>query len=171
MPYSSDILDPEICAWLAAHPADRYLDVGAGAGKYGRILRTLFGPAPHLTAMEPDASYHGRFALAEIYDVVDGREADALVDAEPDFTTGICILGDVIEHMRKSAGLDLLNYLVYRCRWTLVVYPTRYVQGAWEGHKLEAHRSAWCREDFDALDVDDFRERGGITMVVIRGYI
>jgi hypothetical protein len=38
------------------------------------------------------------------------------------------ILGDCIEHMRKSVGLDLLNFLVYRSSIIVVKFPVQMIQ-------------------------------------------
>jgi len=44
------------------------------------------------------------------------------------------ILGDCIEHMRKSVGLDLLNFLVYRSRIIVVKFPVQMIQDPYQGH-------------------------------------
>ena len=62
----------------------------------------------------------------------------------------LVIIGDCIEHMRKSDGLDLLNFLIYRSGYICVVYPAEYVQDDCEGHAAEAHISTWGLEDFAA---------------------
>ena len=54
----------------------------------------------------------------------------------------------MLEHFRKSRGVDLLDYLYYRTKHILLVIPVDYVQGSWEGHGAEAHISVWRPEDF-----------------------
>jgi hypothetical protein len=76
----------------------------------------------------------------------------------------------VIEHLRKSVGLDLLNFLVYRARRIVVVFPLRYRQGTFDGRSQEAHISVWGQSDFHWCDAS-YQEREGIALVQIAGFI
>ena len=49
----------------------------------------------------------------------------------------LVIIGDCIEHMRKSDGVDLLNFLMYRSGYICVIYPEAYIQDDWDGHAAE----------------------------------
>ena len=69
-----------------------------------------------------------------------------------DETYDLVVIGDCIEHMRKSEGVDLLNFLIYRCKYILIHYPDRYVQGSVDGHIHEAHISVWSEHDFSGFD-------------------
>jgi hypothetical protein len=84
------------------------------------------------------------------------------------------IIGDCIEHMRKSAGLDLLNFLIYRTGYTVLLVPENYVQDDWEGHAAEAHISTWTIHDFAGWDVlhKQGQQGGWLTMhlFLIKGY-
>jgi hypothetical protein len=72
--------------------------------------------------------------------------------------------------MRKSVGLDLLNFLVYRSKLIIVKFPLQMIQNAWQGHKSEAHLSVWSEHDFHGMDYL-FAERNFICLALIRGYL
>lgn len=168
MPYSSGGYDTEVSDFIRQLQPRAVLDIGAGAGKYGAIVKQV-SPQTHVTALEPDLEYVERFGLRDIYDTVRIADAEALmhdVDAEFD----VVILGDVIEHLRKSAGIDLLNFLVYRARTILVVFPLRHRQGSYEGHVQEAHVSVWRESDFVWCD-STYQERDGLALVQITGFV
>ena len=88
-------------------------------------------------------------------------------DVRPTF--GAVIVGDVIEHLRKSAGTDLLSFLVYRSKVIFVKFPTQMPQNDWDGHASEAHVSVWSELDFASFD-HIFVEHDPMQMAVIRGY-
>ena len=50
------------------------------------------------------------------------------IDDNPDYVTDVVIIGDCIEHLRKSIGLDLINYFVYRCKYIIIIFPSKYIQ-------------------------------------------
>jgi trans-aconitate methyltransferase len=145
------------------------LDLGAGAGKYGRILRRLC-PTAHLRAVEVEQQYIDEFALLEIYDEVICSDATDLIASDIDRSYDLVVIGDCLEHMRKSDGLDLLNFLVYRCKYMLAVYPIRWLQGSWQGHASEAHISVWGAEDFAWVDHVSVH-RDPFVAVVMNGFL
>jgi hypothetical protein len=71
--------------------------------------------------------------------------------------------------MRKSAGIDLLNFLIYRAGYICVIYPDRYVQDDWEGHAAEAHISTWSLADFNDWNVLH-HFWSGMHMFLLKGY-
>ena len=118
-----------------------------GAGKTS-LLREHGLAVESLAAVEIDPTYIEDYKLRDIYDVVQQGDAADLPDVGPDAAWDLVILGDVLEHFRKSRGVDLLDYLYYRTKHILLVIPVDYVQGSWEGHGAEAHISVWRPEDF-----------------------
>lgn len=144
------------------------LDIGAGAGRFGQLVKRLNSQA-HVTAVEIDAEYIDRFGLLEIYDTVLNTDVESLLhDVDVDYD--LVILGDVIEHLRKSVGVDLLNFFVYRARRILVIFPLRYRQGAFDGRRHEAHVSIWGQSDFQWCEAA-YQEREGIALVEIAGFM
>lgn len=127
------------------------LDIGPGAGKYGALMGQLEKSREfkcHKLAVEVDGSYVDKYGLDRIYDEIWVRDASNLVLSAPDLTGDLVMLGDVIEHLPKSLGIDLIEYLLYRFRHLIVIFPINLSQGAWEGHVREAHVSLWYPEDF-----------------------
>lgn len=107
MPYSLPIFDSELELYFLEVRHSSVLDIGAGEGKYGEMLRRV-QPKAQLIAVELDADYVEEYKLRDLYDEVWGRDAaDLMNDLER--TYDAVIVGDCIEHMRKSVGLDLLS--------------------------------------------------------------
>jgi hypothetical protein len=126
-------------------------------------------PEAKLTAVECDKDYVERYRLADIYDVVRVEDAVHLMD-EVDQVFDVAVLGDSIEHMRKSVGVDLLHFLVYRSRLIVLKFPLQMPQASLEGHKSEAHVSVWSEHDFRGFD-HVYTERNFLCLVLVRGYL
>lgn len=176
MPYSAMTFDFVIEKLIERMAPASVLDIGPGAGKYGRIVKTLRGRGVDigsLQAVEIDQSYIDQFQLNEVYDVVQLGDASALPDVGPDAQWDLVILGDVLEHLRKSRGTDLIEYLYYRTRYIILVVPIDYIQGAWEGHHAEAHISTWYAQDFARYKASCFSELSGpgaeLQLILING--
>jgi hypothetical protein len=146
------------------------LDLGAGAGKYGKIVRREC-PACRLAAIESHRDNITRFGLGEIYDAVQCVDVMSLFDSALEAEYDLVVAGDLIEHLRKSDGLDLLNFLVYRAAFILLVYPTRFIQGAVGGNRREAHISAWSELDFAWCEKTRVMRKAKQELVVLRGFL
>ncbi|CAM3681114.1 class I SAM-dependent methyltransferase [Roseateles saccharophilus] len=170
MPGSFVVFDSfahHLIGWLGPQ---RAIDFGAGAGKYGRMLRAA-APGCHIVAVEPEASYAERFGLAGLYDEVQPLTAHDWMAANPEARFDLAILGDCIEHMPKSVGLDLLNALAYRAAYTLVVAPEFIVQGAVGGVEGETHVSVWSERDLHWHDLWAFDNCRATSIFLLRGYL
>jgi phospholipid N-methyltransferase len=150
MPYSANTLDSLTQGLIQILNPQSILDIGAGAGKYGRMVRAIL-PNSHITAVEIDEGYVEEFFLRNLYNEVIVADATTLIE-NPRVCYDLVIIGDCIEHLRKSAALDLLEFLVYRSRNILVVYPYKFVQDDVDGHMQEAHISVWGPSDFEYLN-------------------
>lgn len=146
MPYSSTLLDDVALQVFSAARFDRLLDIGAGAGKYGRMIAAV-RPDVHRTALEVWTPYVEQFNLPGLYHDVQDRDGRDLM-RDVDQTFDLVTLGDVLEHLPKSDGIDLLEFLIYRSRLIWVQVPRRYLQGSVEGNPHEAHVSIWSERDF-----------------------
>lgn len=155
MPYSNNTFDQHIASLINLLRPKTICDIGPGAGKYGKIARHVAaqGDFPvKLVAAEMDASYVEQFKLGEIYDEIIIDDASNLIN-QPRRRFDLVIIGDCIEHFRKSAGIDLINFLVYRAGYIAIIYPDSYVQDDWDGHAQEAHISVWSSDDFRGLNL------------------
>jgi phospholipid N-methyltransferase len=176
MPVSAMVFDQIISALIAKMRPTSVLDIGPGAGKYGLIVKALREQGVEiesLAAVEIDESYIEQFKLNDIYDMVQLGDAAMLPDVGPDAEWDLVILGDVLEHFRKSRGTDLIEYLYYRTKYIILVVPIDYIQGAWEGHHAEAHISTWYPADFARYKASCFSSMSGsgseIQLVLING--
>lgn len=173
MPTSYPAFHDQIAAWIAAHPAERYLDIGAGDGKYGQWVRKSVSGA-HIEAIEIDPEWIEGYKLRSIYDEVYQTDvAEWLEWTDHDRWWDVVFIGDTIEHLNKSAGIDLIHYLIYRCQWMLLTFPCRYMQYSWYGHVYEAHRSAWDRSDFMMFEHEfkSFEHDGQVdNWVIVKGW-
>ncbi|MCB2045646.1 MAG: methyltransferase domain-containing protein [Novosphingobium sp.] len=97
------------------------LEIGAGKGKYGRLIRTAGLAETSLIAVEPDAAMNPLLTENGYSEIVN-RGADCLYET-PDMIFDFIIMGDVLEHFRYSEGLDLLQYLNYRAAYILIITP------------------------------------------------
>lgn len=172
MPYSSRLLDEKIAKILKNISPEIIFDIGAGAGKYGKIARNNLSHLEKLVAIEIDQDYIEKFKLKDIYDEVKCMSAMDLIDQSfYDTNFGTVIIGDCIEHLKKSEGVDLLNFLVYRSKWILVQYPVKYLQNTFEGKHQEAHISVWDDHDFVSFEVKKKLSIEQQRFVLIKGYI
>lgn len=169
MPFSQDTFDILIRHVITRVNASSFLDLGAGAGKYGSFVREL-SPSTTRTAVEIEANYVARYNLAAIYNNILCMPAAQLIDKQIECNFDLVIWGDCIEHMKKSEGIDLLNFLIYRSKYIVVIFPHRYIQGPWEGFKNEAHISAWHQGDFAQFD-PIFLAKANMRAVLMNGYL
>jgi len=150
MPYSVNTLDTLTQGLIQILNPRTVLDIGAGAGKYGGMVRSVL-PNSHVTGVEVDEEYVETFSLRSLYDEVIVADATTLIE-NPRVRYDLVVIGDCIEHLKKSDAIDLLEFFVYRSQFILVVYPYKFIQDDIDGHMQEAHISVWGPSDFDYLD-------------------
>ena len=172
MPYSVDVFDGHVAELIGMLKPATICDIGPGAGKYAKIARqvaTTKGFATHLTAVEVDPSYVPEFGLDQLYDQVVVDDAVNMI-GNPRQHYDMVIIGDCIEHMRKSDGLDLLNFLMYRTAHIVLVFPDNFLQDGSDDHPAEAHISVWTAEDFRGWK--HFHTAfATVNLVLIRGFL
>ena len=169
MPYSDPTFDIEIGKFIKRNKFNNYLDVGVGSGKYSGIIRKNISNAK-IIGVEVDTSYIKKFDLNEKYSKIHNQSIEEFIEENPDFFVEIAIIGDCIEHLKKSDGIDLLHYLVYRVKYIVIVFPTQYIQYSWNGHSKEAHRSIWDKSDFVQFK-HKFKKKGIMNLVIIKGFL
>ncbi len=138
------------------------LDVGVGFGKWGHLFReyTDIAASERDPARYPKSGWKVRIEGIEafpayitpahqyFYDQLHVGPAEQLVPLLGRFE--LIFLGDVIEHLSKECGEQLLRTVVDRAdKAVIVTTPWHWCeQGAACGNEFERHRSAWSAGDF-----------------------
>lgn len=130
----------------------RILDVGPGRGKAGILLREYIGepPVECIDAVEAEPSYVTP-RLRALYD--DVYTADVLDVPDTFFRFyDLVLMADVIEHLPKEAGRQLLDHIP---GWVIVCTPEEFFHNPAHLPESERHRSLWSVADFgDRLEHD-----------------
>ena len=149
MPESQQPIDGQrlMIAHILGEPVSDVLDVGAGDGKWGRLLNGL---VPRITALEIWLSYVERYHLSETYTgvvVEDARKFARYADYD------VIILGDVLEHLCRKDALNLIATLKEAGdRIYLTIPITKCVQdGTVYGNPYETHLDQWSNEELTVL--------------------
>ncbi len=144
----------------------KILDIGAGGGKYGRLLKKVV-PNCHFTALECDVETHP-ILIENGYDDIIAGVSDTLYERSADVYDTV-ILGDVIEHMRHSQGRDLLEFLNYRARYIIISTPECMpMRGA---SYFESHNSVWRPDSFMWHDFWAHQQCGIMHFYLLRGHL
>lgn len=168
MPLSDRRFDSQIEEFLKNNPFKKYLDIGSGAGKYGKMIKKLF-PNAQVIGIEAEKDYIKKYKTEKVYDQMINCRVEDFIKNNPSYTTDIAIMGDLLEHLFKSDGVDLIHYLIYRTKYMVIVFPSKFVMYNWRGHPTEAHNSVWNEEDFKQFDYRYFKNQI-MNLVIIKGY-
>lgn len=129
--WSLNTFDAQITEWVKGNvpPTARILDAGAGAGKYGRLLRPTHLHIEALDIWPRNVLEYDLFSMYAKVHIGDIREFD---------TSGyeLVIMGDLLEHLIPDEARDVLWRTKCRC---LVVVPYLYAQGPLSGNDSEIH--------------------------------
>jgi len=135
VPYSDDSGRIYVAEILRRLNPSRVLDVGPGAGAYGRLVRQVL-TVDVLDAVEAWEPYVDRFDLLSVYDAViieDVRRVDK-------FDYDLVIFGDVLEHMSSEDAVSVYSLAREQAGAVIVSMPIiHYPQGESEGNPFEAH--------------------------------
>jgi hypothetical protein len=146
-------------------------DIQPGAGKHGQILResaNANGYACRVTATERESSRIASFQLNTIYDEIIFGDAVNLI-RNPKLRFDFVVMGDCIQYLRKSDGLDLLNFFIYRTGYICVICPEVNIPDDSDGHQGEGCISTWSGHDFSGWDTLH-QCWGGMNLFLIKGY-
>jgi len=184
MPFSSPTFDKLFTEHLSSIQPKSVLDVGAGAGKYGRIIKEVL-PNCRIEAIEPTQEYVEKYWLPEIYQAVYRSSVEMFCRDNASARHDIVIFGDVLEHFFRSQAIDYLDYFLYRSEWVFAIWPNMMPQDDWEGNKYEIHKSNFTLADLSSrFDIHAYRKVFGwfhwndpemthcwYNFAVIRGYV
>jgi hypothetical protein len=129
------------------------LDVGAGSGTYGKLIRKGM-PKSRILGVEIFEPYIDRFGLKEIYDRV---IAGNVLEDNFDLSSDVVIFGDVLEHMDHSDALSVLKKFFLNSAVCVVSIPIiTFPQGESDGNVYETHLNQWNFSTFkdDMVECD-----------------
>lgn len=169
MPGSFQNFDAAVAYIIRSLAPRTCLDIGCGAGKYGKMVAQET-PTCHRIGIEVEPRYVEQFQLRDLYNEVRVGDGLEVLSANQGEFFDLAIIGDCIEHMPKSAGLDLLNFLSYRTQYLIVLAPEFSVQGSVNGIDSETHVSVWSEQDFLWHDRWAWDNCFTISAFVLRGY-
>ena len=116
MPYSISLGMNDFVKWTIENSIDTVLDIGAGSGKYAENLKHK---VKKIDAIEVFEHYINKFSLKDKYDNVilcDVRDHN-------DFNYDLVILGDVLEHMKRSEAVDLWSKISSQAKYAFISIP------------------------------------------------
>jgi len=156
MPTSAIIFDDIVKAMIQLTAPRVVLDIGPGVGKYGHIIKSIELETncviQKICVEVENENVIQRFMLHELYDEILHEDAAVLPKRYPMLTGDIVVAGDVIEHLTKSEGIDLIEYLQYRFRHIFLVIPVNWISLSWEDYGHESHVSIWRIKDIENFE-------------------
>ena len=123
------------------------IDVGAGDGKWGRLLKGL---VRRIVAIEIWPKCVEKYKLNELYDEVMIRDARQFEEWDK---FDVVILGDVLEHVPRADALELIEKLKRsgsRVYLTTPITPCPQ-NGTVYKNPHETHLDQWTHEELEAL--------------------
>lgn len=152
MPTSFLDVVPEIIGRIQSLEPTTVLDVGAGYGKYGLLIREYVDTWPwkiKIDGLEP-FPYPERMGSQKIYNCM--FHADFNRFYPNGYKYDLVLMIDVVEHFDKDNGYMWIRKALNMAGHVLISTPTSPAeQGAEYGNEYERHRSAWTHSDFNKL--------------------
>ena len=135
MPYSYDYFKREFLEHMTRNFESHIsiLDIGAGCGTYGTLLKGFFEYIDGVEVYEP---YIKQFELDKIYNNVFCMDALDVNVLPYDYI----IMGDIIEHMTYFEAKSLTNMIHNHDKKMMVAIPYMMPQGAVGGNDYEIHK-------------------------------
>ena len=136
MPYNFGYFDTNIDAFARAlAPTGKILDVGAGAGKFGWILKKSFPDG--IDGLEIFNPYIDQFNLLTAYKNIYHGDIRLFPVGVGEYD--LILMGDIVEHLSVRAAQITLARLVDTGAHVLVMVPYLYPQGECHDNEHEAH--------------------------------
>lgn len=120
------------------------LDIGAGAGKYGHLVRAML-PYSTIHAVEVWDPYVSAFKLRSLYDKVIKHDVRKIHN----FNYDLVIMGDVLEHMTKEDAVAVMDQVKAQARCAIISIPICPMpQGHVHDNPYEEHiKDDWTHEE------------------------
>jgi hypothetical protein len=137
MPTSYPLYKDSVRNWILNNiPLDaKILDIGAGCGTYSDLLR---GYGYKMDAIEIWEPYIEKYNLKDKYDKIFNQDVMNMKwYGLREY--GLCILGDILEHLSLMEGQTLIRCISLHCENFIVAVPYLMEQGEHEGNTHETH--------------------------------
>ncbi len=148
-------------------------DVGAGKGKYGKIVKDLF-LGLYVIAFEIWKDDADLLIKNHNYDKVYNTDFYSW-SIKNNFKADLIIFGDVLEHFSKSKAIDIIELCLYKCKWIIINSPIGYIENPINGNINETHISEISINDLVKYDIRGYaKEKNGILekqCFLIKGYL
>lgn len=137
MPVSTGIFKQEAIEFIKTkfNSDHNVLDIGAGCGTYSQLLKSHL---PRMDAIEIFEPYVEAYNLKEQYNNLYVKDA---VDFQFEFYN-LIIVGDVLEHIDESRGIEFIKRIYNKCDDLVVSVPFHAPQGEHYGNIYETHLQA-----------------------------
>jgi predicted TPR repeat methyltransferase len=138
MPFSARENDTDVSEFVKNNNIKMVLDVGAGSGTYGNLLKPYVDEIHAIEIWQP---YVDEYNLRSIYNSVQIDDVRNL----PDYTMSgrvwdLIIFGDILEHMTKEEALQVWAHASYTAKYGMISVPIiHYPQGAEFNNPYEVH--------------------------------
>jgi hypothetical protein len=161
MPFSADVFNGLIESHIKKINPKSILDVGAGAGKYGKLLKSI-STEFKVDAVEPTLQYLVDYGLNDIYNQVHCSTIQDFAKQNPRNRYNAVIFGDVLEHFFRSEAIDYIDYFLYRSDWVFILWPTFMPQDDAMDNSYEIHKSNFNLIDLSTkFDIHHYEKKFG----------
>lgn len=133
---------------ILKNPEATVIDVGAGEGKWGKLLK---GKVKRVDGIEVWSPYITKYNLTPKYDNLYNID---MVNFNYDSAAyDIMILGDVLEHLIYTQAIDFINKSKQHVKTIYLIIPisTCIQDGAFYGNPYETHRYQWTHDELVKL--------------------
>lgn len=135
----------------------RVLDVGAGYGSWGQVIRAGLNKNINLVAIEKYPESCERLRNTGMYSEVICDDALNLLDYFTEGSFDVVLASQVIEHFEKDDGFSLIRIMKsLASQLVIICTPRGYMHVSAEGNPniYERHLSGWIEDDFRGLDFE-----------------
>ena len=172
MPNHNKIVDEITREQLVKLQPKRVIDVGAGNGSYGRMIRECLDKC-EIIGIEVWKPYIEGYTLWKLYDKVILGDIRILIDDERIYGD-LIIFGDVLEHLPKKDALDIVKKASKKFKFILINSPIGFQPQGVENNPYETHLCGISKEDFldfNIVEYHDFKPEHQMFNLLIRGEI
>ena len=167
---SVNYLDYVLLHQLSEISPHRIVDFGAGRGKNGKYIRSLFKKDCEIHAVEGYEPTVQMLKLSGIYDEVHQSLIQEWVKKHKE-CYDLAVFGDVLEHLTPSEIHNTIKSAILSFDYIIIVVPLYdLLQGEIYGNHLEVHKSFITEKFFDRYHPLEKHIRVGKTKQASDGY-